>query len=71
MLTYDGYWMIDAEVGYTFENGLGLVVGADNITDEVPDENPNAASGVGNQYSQWAPGGFNGRFAYFRVLYDF
>ena len=70
-LTYDGYWMIDAEVGYTFENGLGLVVGADNITDEVPDENPNAASGVGNQYSQWAPGGFNGRFAYFRVLYDF
>ena len=70
-LSYDGYWVLDAEAGYTFDNGFGIVVGADNITDETPDENPNAAASVGNQYSQWAPGGFNGRFAYFRLLYDF
>lgn len=69
---YDGYGVIDAEVGYSFDNpGLTIVLGADNLTDEVPDENPNAAAGVGNLYSQWAPGGFNGRFAYLRVMYDF
>ena len=38
---------------------------------ETPDRNPNAAAGVGNQYSQWAPGGFNGRFIYTRLIYDF
>ena len=51
--------------------GLSVVFGADNITDETPDENPNAAAGGGNQYSQWSPGGFNGRFAYMRLIYDF
>ncbi len=70
-LTYDGYGVLDAEVGYTFDMGLSVVFGADNITDETPDENPNAAAGVGNQYSQWAPGGFNGRFWYTRLIYDF
>ena len=69
--TYDGYDMIDAEVGYSFDAGVTVVVGANNITDETPDENPDAAGGVGNQYSQWSPGGFNGRFAYLRVMYDF
>ena len=70
-LTYDGYGMLDAEAGYTFNDRFTIVVGADNITDEVPDENPNAAAGVGNQYSQWAPGGFNGRFLYTRISYGF
>ena len=71
-LDYDGYGVFDAEVGYTFADaGLTVVVGANNLFDETPDENPNAADGVGNQYSQWAPGGFNGQFAYFRLIYDF
>ncbi len=70
-LTYDGYGVFDAEVGYNFNAGFSIVVGANNLTDELPDENPNAAAGVGNQYSQWAPGGFNGRFLYTRLMYDF
>ena len=70
-LTYDGYGLFDAEVGYTFDAGLSLVVGANNLTDETPDENPNAAAGVGNQDSQWAPGGFNGRYDYPRLIYEF
>jgi len=71
-LPYDGYGVVDAEVGYSFDNpGITVVIGADNILDETPDENPNAAQGVGNRYSQWAPGGFNGRFAYLRLMYDF
>ena len=74
-LSYDGYGVFDAEVGYTFGSGIGegfsVVLGANNLTDELPDENPNAAAGVGNRYSQWAPGGFNGRFVYTRLVYDF
>jgi len=72
-LSYDGYGVVDAEVGYTFDDaGLTVVVGASNLFDETPDENPNAASSnIGNRYSQWAPGGFNGQFAYLRVIYDF
>jgi len=71
-LDYDGYGVVDAEVGYTFADaGLSVVVGANNLFDETPDENPNAAGGVGNRYSQWSPGGFNGQFAYLRVIYDF
>lgn len=71
-LTYDGYGVVDAEVGYTFSDaGLSVILGANNLLDETPDKNPNAAAGVGNKYSQWAPGGFNGQFAYLRVVYDF
>lgn len=70
-LSYDGYGLVDAEVGYTFDNGLSLIAGANNLLDETPDENPNAAAGVGNRYSQWAPGGFNGQFIYTRLVYDF
>ncbi len=70
-LDYDGYGLFDAEIGYTFEGGFSVVAGANNLFDETPDKNPNAAAGVGNLYSQWAPGGFNGRFAYMRLMYDF
>jgi len=40
-----------------------------NALDETPDENPNAAAGVGNQYSQYSPFGFNGGFWYLRVTW--
>ncbi len=70
--TYDDYWTLDAEVGYTFADlGLTVVVGGNNITDETPDENAGAAAGVGNQYSQFAPLGFNGALYYGRVIYNF
>ena len=32
-----------------------------------PDRNPNARSGLGNRYSQYAPASFNGRLAYAHV----
>ncbi len=68
---YDGYGMLDVEMGYSFSNGVSLIMGATNITDETPDENPNAAATVGNRYSEFAPGGFNGAFWYTRLIYDF
>ncbi len=70
-ITYDGYGTLDAEVGYSFDMGVTLIAGANNITDETPDENPGAARNVGNKFSQYAPGGFNGAFWYGRVVYDF
>ncbi|MEP6389897.1 MAG: TonB-dependent receptor [Halioglobus sp.] len=70
-LSYDGYGLIDAEVGYTLDMGLSVIVGANNLFDETPDKNPNAAAGVGNKFSQWSPGGFNGQFVYTRLVYDF
>jgi iron complex outermembrane receptor protein len=36
---------------------------------ETPDDNPSAAAGVGNKYSQYSPFGFNGGFWYLRVTW--
>ena len=69
--TYNDYWTMDAEVGYSFDNGLTLMLGGQNFTDETPGDNPGAAAGVGNAYSQFSPLGFNGAFYYGRVVYDF
>jgi len=70
-MTYDSYWTMDTEVAYSFANGVTLMFGGQNFTDETPDENPRAAMRVGNAYSQFAPLGFNGAFYYGRVTYDF
>jgi iron complex outermembrane receptor protein len=69
---YDGgNYIFDAEVAYTFRDSLSVIVGAQNLFDEYPDENPNAAAGVGNKYSQYTPFGFNGGFWYGRLTYSF
>ena len=69
--TYDSYWTADVEVGYSFDNGLTLMAGGQNFTDETPDSNPTGAEDSGREYSQFAPLGFNGAFWYGRVSYDF
>ena len=69
--TYDSYATHDIEIAYSFDNGLTLMGGGQNFTDETPDKNPGAADGVGNKYSQFAPLGFNGAFWYGRVSYEF
>jgi iron complex outermembrane receptor protein len=70
-VTYDSYYTVDIEGGYSFENGLAVMLGANNVTDETPDDNEGAAAGVGNAYSQFSPLGFNGAFYYARLTYDF
>jgi iron complex outermembrane receptor protein len=64
---YSGKSIVDVEVAYTWNERTTIVVGAQNLLDEVPDDNPNAAAGVGNKYSQFTPFGFNGGFWYLRV----
>jgi len=67
---YDGKTLVDLEAAYSFTEALTVVLGAQNALDETPDENPGAASGVGNRYSQFSPFGFNGAYWYARVRYE-
>jgi iron complex outermembrane receptor protein len=64
---YSGTAIVDAEVAYTWNERTTIVLGAQNLLDEFPEDNPNAAAGVGNKYSQFTPFGFNGGFWYLRV----
>lgn len=68
--TYSGETLVDLEAAYTLNDSLSLVIGAQNAFDTTPEENPGAAGGVGNRYSQFSPFGFNGSFWYLRVRYD-
>ncbi len=67
---YGDATLVDAEAAYQMDNGFTFVFGANNLFDEVPDQNPDAADGVGNRYSQFSPFGFNGTLWYLRVLYN-
>ena len=58
--------LMDAEVGYTLKGGIRLVVGAQNLFDTYPTENPYAGSS-GAKYPDSSPYGFSGGFYYFKV----
>ncbi len=61
---------VDAEIGWKFVSGLYVSLGAQNLFDKVPDENP--WGGVaGARYPVHAPYGFNGGFYYARVGWKF
>ncbi|QGN54989.1 TonB-dependent siderophore receptor [Novosphingobium sp. Gsoil 351] len=76
-------WITDIEVRFDVSERIHLAVGADNAFDVYPDRLPfgprPAAAGGGfypqnnqyNGYSIFSPFGFNGRFLYGRVGFDF
>ena len=68
---YNGKFLVDVETAYKFTKDLSLIVGVQNLLNQHPDVNPDAADGVGNKYSQYSPFGFNGGFAYARVKWEF
>ena len=68
---YSGKFIVDMDASYKLTKNLTLIAGVQNILDETPDKNPDAAAGVGNAYSQFSPFGFNGGFMYTRVKWDF
>lgn len=70
--TYDAIFTLDAEAGYSVNDELSIIVGAQNLLDEFPEEAPSeAALSKGNRYSQFAPSGFGGGFYYMRLRYAF
>ena len=68
---YGGEFLVDLEGAYHVTDALTLVLGAQNVFDQTPEDNPGAAGGVGNKYSQFSPFGFNGGFWYARAKYEF
>jgi len=59
----------DMEFGYKIMDGLNLIVGAENILDNMPAKNP-WSSIVGAQYAVTSPMGMNGGFYYARIRYE-
>lgn len=68
---YSGEYIVDAELAYNFTEKASVTIGAQNLLDQNPEENPGAADGVGNRYSQFSPFGFDGGFYYLRTRYEF
>ena len=61
---------LDAEISYRPLDGVELSVGAENILDNFPDENPHAGV-AGSKYPESSPMGFAGGFYYVRGRYVF
>lgn len=62
--------LIDAEVGYNVTQNVEIVLGASNIFDNYPDENP-GQGGSGQLYPEAAPTGFNGGQYYTKLRITF
>ena len=61
---------LDAEVSYAPTEGVELSVGAENILNNFPEENPHA-TWLGSKYPESSPMGFAGGFYYARARYVF
>lgn len=71
--TFTSKWLTDIDLAYRFQNGLTVAVGANNVFDEVPDENREeiAFNGIFPYPRRTAPFGFNGGYYYTRLTYTF
>jgi iron complex outermembrane recepter protein len=67
----DSALTVDLDVGWKFASGLYFNVGAQNLFDKTPDENPWGAPVAGARYPVHTPYGFNGGFYYARVGFKF
>ncbi len=66
---YDGDYLFDLQASRAIGESVTLTLGARNLFDNQPDENPNATS-VGNRYSAYTPFSYSGAFIYFHLAYD-
>ena len=69
-IDYPARVTFDVEAAKTLLDRWTLTVGAQNVLNTTPTENPGAAGGVGNRYGQFTPFGFNGAFIYTRLGYS-
>jgi iron complex outermembrane receptor protein len=64
--------LVDLEARFDVTEKIRLAVGADNLTDEYPDELPPQNNITGTQsFSNYSPFGRSGRFVYGRMSYSF
>ena len=66
---YSGEFLLDVELGIPLPNSTSIAIGVQNLLNTYPDVNPGGADGVGNQYGQFSPFGFNGAYYYVRFNY--
>jgi iron complex outermembrane recepter protein len=59
---------VDAEVGYSLTDSITVSLGAENLLNSYPTENP-FASILGAKYAEAAPAGFNGGYYYLKVSF--
>ena len=64
----DSQITLDAELSYALTESISVTVGAENLLDSYPTENPWGAV-LGAKYAVTAPGGFNGGFYYLKLSY--
>ncbi|MGQ0799160.1 MAG: TonB-dependent receptor plug domain-containing protein [Pseudomarimonas sp.] len=62
---------VDLETGWDFDSGLYVRVGAQNVFDKVPDDNPWGRLVAGAEYPVHTPYGFTGGFYYARLGWKF
>ncbi|MDB5475980.1 MAG: TonB-dependent receptor [Phenylobacterium sp.] len=63
--------LVDLEGRYQFPMGLGVAVGANNLFDEYPNPTPTIVNTNGPiGFPSYSPFGFNGRFLYARLTYN-
>ncbi|MCY4399192.1 MAG: TonB-dependent receptor [Gemmatimonadetes bacterium] len=66
---YPGRFIVDAELALDLSNNASVTIGAQNLLNTYPDVSPNAL-GVGAQYPESTPFGFNGGYYYVRLAYS-
>ncbi|MYE49534.1 MAG: TonB-dependent receptor, partial [Gammaproteobacteria bacterium] len=64
----DAATVVDVEVGYQFNDAVRLIVGAENILDEYPEERSNTSGLI---WPDTSPFGYNGGYYYLRAVWDF
>jgi len=71
--TFGGQWLTDLDFAYTFDMGLTLHVGANNMFDVFPDKNiaSNSFNGIFIYPRRTAPFGFNGGYYYLNASFKF
>lgn len=63
-------FIVDAEIGAEVTDGVELIVGANNLLDSYPTENPFKADS-GQLYPEASPIGFNGGMYYVKARVTF
>ena len=66
---YNGEHLFDLEASYPLSESITATIGVQNLFDNQPQENPNAAA-AGNRYSPYTPFNYNGAFYYVRLGYN-
>jgi iron complex outermembrane recepter protein len=64
--------LVDLEARFDITDRIRAGIGADNLTDEYPDQNPPALNPTGTQsFNNYSPFGRSGRFIYGKLNYRF